>query len=186
MLNSFDLPFGQGRRFLNRSGVVDHVLGGWTVAAAQRYYTSGLFPTTVSNTLGNALYTGLKRADLTGQSIRTSVGRGDLDPVLADVRYFNAGAFALPSEFAFGNASTFYPEFRQPPIFQENLSIQKQFKLFAYRDTPLRLTYRADMFNLFNRTNFGVNLAIGNSQFGRATAPQQGPRIITMGLRLEF
>ena len=42
------------------------------------------------------------------------------------------------------------------------------------------------MFNAFNRTNFNVNATIGNPNFGRATAPQNGPRIITMGLRLEF
>jgi len=31
-----------------------------------------------------------------------------------------------------------------------------------------------------------VNGAIGNADFGKATGPQQGARIITMGGRLEF
>jgi hypothetical protein len=31
-----------------------------------------------------------------------------------------------------------------------------------------------------------VNGTIGNTNFGRVTSAQNGPRIITMGLRLEF
>ncbi|MEZ5364102.1 MAG: carboxypeptidase regulatory-like domain-containing protein [Bryobacterales bacterium] len=186
ILNSYDLPFGKGRKYMNRGGVVNAVAGGWTVAAAQRYYTSGLSPTTVSNSLSTTLFNGLKRANVTGQTIRTSYGRGDLDPADASAVYFNAGAFALAGEYEFGNAAMFYRAFRQPPIFQENLSIQKEFAVLPIGDQGLRLRYRADFFNLFNRTNFGTNMTIGNANFGRATGPQQGPRIITMGLRLEF
>ena len=59
----------------------------------------------------------------------------------------------------------------------------------ANLDTAPRqvLTYRADGFNIFNRTSFGgVNGTVGNANFGRPTAPQVGARLITMGLRLEF
>jgi hypothetical protein len=49
------------------------------------------------------------------------------------------------------------------------------------------LTYRADIYNVFNRTAFGgVNGTIGNVNFGRPTGPQVGARVITMGLRLNF
>ena len=74
--------------------------------------------------------------------------------------------------------------FRQTPVFSENISIVKTFKITG--DGRVRFVYRADIFNLFNRTNFGVNGAIGNADFGKATGPQQGARIITMGGRLEF
>jgi hypothetical protein len=74
--------------------------------------------------------------------------------------------------------------FRQPPVFQENISIVKRFNLTG--EGRVRFIYRADIFNLFNRTNFGVNGTIGNADFGRATGPQQGARFITMGGRLEF
>ena len=51
--------------------------------------------------------------------------------------------------------------------------------------TPL--TYRADIFNPFNRTDFGgINGIVGNPNFGRPTGAQLGPRNITMGLRAEF
>ena len=76
------------------------------------------------------------------------------------------------------------PPHRLPRILDERISIAKRFSL--WRDERLRFLYRADFFNLFNRTNFGVNGAIDNPDFGKATGPQSGARIITMGLRLEF
>jgi hypothetical protein len=50
----------------------------------------------------------------------------------------------------------------------------------------MRLQFNASAFNAFNRTNFGVNGIVGNPNFGRATSPQDGPRVIVMGLRLYF
>jgi len=51
----------------------------------------------------------------------------------------------------------------------------------------VRLQFRADAINAFNRTDFGgVNGTVGNVNFGRPQGVQDGPRIITMGVRLEF
>jgi hypothetical protein len=50
----------------------------------------------------------------------------------------------------------------------------------------MRLQLQANAFNVFNRTNFSVIGAVGNASFGRASSPQDGPRAITMGLRLYF
>jgi hypothetical protein len=55
----------------------------------------------------------------------------------------------------------------------------------------VRFIYRADAFNIFNRTSFGsgtsaINYTIGNANFGRVTNVGNGPRVITMGLRMEF
>ncbi|MEO8129761.1 MAG: hypothetical protein ABI822_21855, partial [Bryobacteraceae bacterium] len=73
------------------------------------------------------------------------------------------------------------------PVFEENMSIAKRLKFPLYADRMLNMTLRADAFNVFNRTNFGgINGSIGNPNFGRVTGPQNGARIITMGLRAEF
>ncbi len=186
ILNSYDLPFGRGRKWLTGGGVLDYFLGGWTVAAAQQYRSGGLLEANAPNTLGNALFSLAKRVNPTGAAIRTNVERGELDPGTSDIRYFNAGAFRFPGEFEFGVGSHFYADFRQPPLLSENLSLLKHFSFYRRGDHEVRLTYRADFFNLFNRTNFAVNGVVGNANFGRATAPQQGGRVITMGLRLEF
>ncbi len=192
ILNSFDLPIGRGKRFLNTNRRwLDALVGHWTIAAAQRYYSGNLIQVSAPNTLGaGVLFTRFKKANVTGNPIRTNVSRTALDPDNPAVRWFNSGAqspFAIPGQFQLGNAAIFYNDFRNPPIFIENVSIQKRFK-FAYAgERSIDLVYRADAFNLFNRTNFGgIVGTVGNPNFGRPTAPQQAPRIITMGLRLDF
>jgi len=52
---------------------------------------------------------------------------------------------------------------------------------------PVEFEYRADMFNPFNRTRFGgIVGTLTASNFGQITAPQLGPRIVTMGLRVNW
>ncbi len=192
ILNSYDLPIGRGKRFLNvQSRWLDLIVGHWTIAAAQRYYSGNLIKVEAPNTLGSGvLFTRFKKANVTGNPIRTGVSRTSLDPDNPSVRWFNSGdrsPFALPGQFQLGNAAIFYGDFRNPPILSENVSIQKRFKFTYAGDRSVDLVYRADAFNLFNRTCFGgVVGTVGNANFGRPTAPQLSPRIITMGLRLDF
>ncbi|MBI3695254.1 MAG: hypothetical protein HY238_10505 [Acidobacteria bacterium] len=69
----------------------------------------------------------------------------------------------------------------------ENLSIMKRMKFPVHGDRTIDLVYRADAFNLFNRTSFGgIVSTIGNPNFGRPTGPQVGARLITMGVRVDF
>lgn len=204
ILNSFDLPFGKGRKFLGSSNrAVDTAIGGWTLGFIGRYVSAGPLDIVAPNTLNaGTLFTQYKKANLTGISIRTGIDRKTLDPNNPAIRWFgcspeaiasrpgafqcaaNSTPFSIPGEFEFGKAAQFNSAFRNPPIFTENISIVKTFKITG--DGRVRFVYRADIFNLFNRTNFGVNGTIGNADFGKATGPQQGARIITMGGRLEF
>ena len=118
---------------------------------------------------------------LTGQD-RTS-----LDPNNPNSLWFNAAAFSVPGQFAFGTSSQYNSKFRQPPVLSDNIALIKQLMIWPTGDgNRLRLQFRADAFNPFNRTNFGVNGTVGNANFGRATGPQYGARIITMGVRLYF
>jgi len=192
ILNSYDLPLGRGKKFLNTENRwLDLLVGHWTVAAAQRYYNGSLIQVSAPNTLGSGvLFTRFKKANVTGNAIRTGVDRGSLDPGNTGIRWFNSGAnspFAVPGQFELGNAATYYSDFRQPPIFIENFSIQKRMKFRYAGERSIDLVYRADAFNIFNRTSFGgVVGTVGHVNFGAPTGPQQGPRVITMGLRLDF
>lgn len=204
ILNSFDLPFGRGKKFLGSSNrVMDVLVGGWNLGVINRYASGGPLDIAAPNTLNvGTLFTQYKKANLTGVAIRTGIDRTKLDPNNPSVRWFgctpeaiagrpgqfqcaaNSTPFSIPGEFEFGTAAQFISAFRQTPVFTENISIVKRFNLKG--DGRVKFIYRADIFNLFNRTNFGVNGAIGNADFGKATGPQQGARIITMGGRLEF
>jgi len=188
-LTSYDLPFGKGKRFFGDSGrAVNAVIGGWTIAGAQKYRSGNLIRlTATSDTLGTAIGAGTTKANLTGSAIQTGINRTDLDYNNASVRWFNSGTnvpFANPTTaFELGTAAFYQPEYRQPPIMTENVSIIKAFSV-AER---FNFKFRADAFNLFNRTNLQVGTGFTTaSTFGMANSVGNGPRIITMGLRLEF
>ncbi len=190
VLSTFDLPFGKGRKFLNVNNKIGSALAsGWTIASAQRYLNGTLIQlTTPGNPLGNGvLFAPQTKANIGAVPIRTGVDRTTLDPNNPTSRWFNPGAFTAAPQFTLGTAAFFHNDFRQPPLFSESVSIVKRTTLWENDRNPIVLTYRADAFNLFNRTNFGgVVGTVGNANFGRPTAVQNGSRIITMGLRFEF
>ncbi|MDQ2899596.1 MAG: TonB-dependent receptor, partial [Acidobacteriota bacterium] len=189
LLTSFELPFGRGKKFLGSSGRIANLLvGGWIVSAAQQYRSGApIEVVTPGNPLGaGELFSRVTKAVYTGHPIQTGVSRGSLDPNNPNVRWFNSGAnspFAVAAPYTLGNASLYYEDFRNPPFFNENISILKNFIITE----SVRLVYRADAINAFNRTDFGsINGTVGNVNFGRPQGVQDGPRIITMGVRLEF
>jgi len=142
---------------------------------------------TPGNPLANTLFSTATKANLGSAPISTGVNRRDLDPNNPNVRWFNTGAFTAAAPFSFGTAALYQDDFRQPSIAFENIGIAKRTILFNNERNPVELLYRADAFNLFNRTSFGgVNGTVGNANFGRPTGPQVGARAITMGLRLNF
>jgi len=191
LLNSYTLPLGKGRKFLNTDSFLTNLLvSDWTISSIQQYRSGGLILVqSPANTIGTGvLYTGFQAANVGSGSIQTGISRKDLDPNDPSARWFNTGVFTAPGQYELGNAAHYYNDFRNPPVLVDNLSLQKRMKFgVGGGDRSIDVLYRADAFNLFNRTNFGnINGTIGNANFGRATAPQQGARLITMGVRVEF
>jgi hypothetical protein len=190
LLNTYTLPFGRGQKFLNsRSFITNLLVSNWTISALQQYRSGGLILVQApANTLGTGvLFTNFKAANVGSGPIRTGIDRTSLDPNDPSTRWLNAAAFTAPGQYELGNAAHYYNDFRNPPVFIENLAIQKRMQFPVGGDRSIDLIYRADAFNLFNRTNFGgIVGAVGNSNFGRPSGPQLGPRAITMGLRVEF
>jgi len=190
LLLSYDMPFGKGKKWMSSSnGFVNAFVGGWTIASANVYRKGTLiWLTTPGNPLGNGvLFSPATKANHGTGPIRTGIDRTTLDPNNPTTRWFNAAAFTPATSYKLGSAAFYHNDFRQPAVFTENLSIVKRTTLFTNDRNPVVLTYRADGFNIFNRTNFGgVVGTIGNANFGRPTGVQVGARAITMGLRLEF
>jgi hypothetical protein len=189
VLNSYSLPFGKGRKFLGNAGrLVDALVGGWTLSDDHQYRSGNLIALNCTNTLGGGvLFTDARWCNANGGSILTGQDRTSLDPTSPSSLYFNSAAFSTPAQYAFGTSSQYNGKFRQPPVLVDNAAIVKQFNIVTKGDNNLiRLQLRADAANVFNRTNFGVIGTVGNANFGRATNPQNGPRIITMGVRIFF
>lgn len=188
-LSTYTLPFGKGQRFLNSGNrLVNAIVGGWTIADTHQYRSGGLIGLNCANTLGNGvLFTDARMCNANPGPVRTGQGRMSLDPNNPASVYFNAAAFSVPAQFAFGTSSQYNGHFRQPPVLVDNISLVKQVSIWPSRDADrMRLQFSANAFNPFNRTDFGVNGTVGNPNFGRATGPQYGPRIITMIARLYF
>ena len=190
ILSSYTLPFGKGKRFMNTSNALANLLvRDWMISTLQQYRSGGLILVQApANTLGTGvLFTQFKKANVGTGPIQTGIDRTTLDPNNSNTRWLNAAAFISPGQFELGHAAHYFSDFRNPPAFSENLSILKRMRLPLKGERSIDLVYRADAFNLFNRTNFGgIVGAVGNSNFGRPTGPQVGARLITMGLRLDF
>ncbi|MEN6601197.1 MAG: carboxypeptidase regulatory-like domain-containing protein [Bryobacteraceae bacterium] len=188
IITSYQLPFGKGKRYLSSAGrALDLVVGGWNIASTQQYRSGTLIQiSSATNQLSSTIFSPVQKATATGYAIKSGVSSGDLDPDNPNIRWFNYGAsapYVNTPAYTLGTASMFNTENRNPWWRQENISISKTFNIWE----SVRFTYRADAFNIFNRTSFGnINGTIGNANYGRATSAMNGPRVITMGVRLEF
>ena len=72
---TYDLPFGSGKAFLNRSGIVDRIVGGWTLGSIFTYETG--FPFTLTggySTFNNYGDGGLVFNGVTLSQLQHSVG----------------------------------------------------------------------------------------------------------------
>jgi len=200
LLSSYDIPVGKGRKFLaDKHKAVDLVVGGWNVGVAMKYWVPAPVYITSTNSLAGLLFTRARKAVQTNVPIRANGARDQLDPSNPSVRWFTpcqtAGAacingtapFANPaSDTAFGTAAWFHSDLRNPKVFSENLALTKRFNVINVGDNAINLRAMANFFNVFNRTRFGVNGTFASPDFGRATGPQVGARLITLGVMAEF
>ena len=65
-------------------------------------------------------------------------------------QWFNPAAYAVPAQFTFGNAGR--SSLRGPDVFEADFSFAKDFALTE----RLNMQFRAEMYNIFNRTNLAL------------------------------
>jgi Carboxypeptidase regulatory-like domain/TonB dependent receptor/TonB-dependent Receptor Plug Domain len=174
----YDLPFGHGRHFNMTNRLVDAVAGGWAVNVINTV-TSGL-PINITyspTTQGTVSPLVTPRPNLTGSSLYTS----NSDPT----RYLSLSAFSIPSfTQPFGNAGR---NIARGPYFQQlDLGLHKNFRLWSESS---RMEFRAEAFNLLNKTNFNVNsgltTSVSSSSYGIFTQTLP-PRQVQLALKLVF
>jgi hypothetical protein len=171
----YELPFGKGRKWLTH-GFANQVLGGWRVSAIQ-VYASGT-PITVTRNAPLPIFNGINRPYITTYNWE-STWSGAFDPAVD--RYLNAGAFPSQPNYLLGNATRYNPIVRNFPNLNENVSLGKTFLL----GERLRLDFRAEAFNLFNRVVFGTpNTNLSGTSFGVITTQANMPRQMQMALKL--
>ena len=171
----YELPFGQGRAFLNTGGVLNEVLGGWQTSIINTAQAGTPFNVTYNPNSAQAVspqisatYRGANEYrpnKVTGQSVTN--GTGLRAPSTGYVDYINLNAFVLPpiKDFAgnlvspFGTASR--NPGRTPPFNQLDLALNKKFS------TPvegLKIEFRTEFYNLLNHTNYYLPGSLSLSQ----------------------
>ncbi len=173
---TYELPFGPGKAFLNGGGVTGKIVGGWQFTGIHQYQAGRPIALTANNTL--PIFNGTLRPDaILGVDKQLSPA----DP-LQD-RWINPAAFAAPQGFRLGTAARAYTDLRADSYLNESFGLIKRTPLTE----KVRLTFRAEFFNAFNRTVFGApvgNVTAGN--FGRVTSQSNTPRQGQLALRIDF
>ena len=155
---TMQLPFGDGRRWLSKSGgVVNALVGGWSVAIAGRYQDG--FPLNIWQSSNNS--------GLLGSNQRPNVVSG-IDPNTAGstedrlAQWINPAAFSAAPAFTLGNAPRTSPDLRGPGQKNTDISLQK-----TQRFGGKTISVRADVLNLFDNPLFsGPITTFGTANFG--------------------
>jgi hypothetical protein len=171
---NYDLPFGKGRRWLNRGPAA--FLGGWEISGITTYQAGfTLTPGVIQNLCvcgNNAALPNVSRDPRLSGSERT------LD------RWFNVSAFSLPEQYTIGNAGRGL--IQGPGLVNFDLNAAKRFPLDAVREGS-SLEFRAEFYNLTNTPYFAdPNVIIGSGTVGRVTAVRGNPRRTQMALKFYF
>jgi len=187
---AWDLPFGRGKRFAS-GAAMDRLLGGWTITFAGQYTSGALILLNAPMTYpqwGGFLY-GRKEVNIIpGKAIRTNVNRSDLDPRNTSIRWLNTDFFSIPGTYELGNSPTYLNELRDPPVYGDSMGFIKRTRIKESANFEIR----AEFFNIFNRTNFGIGGTpprpnpVDLTRFGVPNGPRSGPRTGQIVVKLNF
>jgi len=204
----YELPMGHGKQFLNHTGPLDRVIGGWNIAGILNY-SSGL-PTQAygpcAGTAAGILFGGCNTAGDDGRlivnpGVAQTNKSGSFQP--ASTSFFNAAAFSVPSLTQFGDAARSLDHARGWGGENEDFVLEKSTRLIGENT---KIKFRAEFFNLFNRHIYqaaggeswattiqspfqaaGTPGCTGSFSCGfGAVTSASGPRTIQLGLKIEY
>ncbi|MCC6859371.1 MAG: TonB-dependent receptor [Bryobacterales bacterium] len=174
---TWELPFGQRRRFLSNAGAfANHVIGGWRLSTWNTFQS------------GFAMGFGLSKATAGAGGSRPNAAGDPTEGISGSIssrlnRYFNTAAFSQPADFTFGNLSPRLSSVRNPGMNNTNLTLSKTFQIRE----ALKLDFRASSFNLLNHPVFsGPNTTFGDASFGRIFSQANQSRQTEFVLKLVF
>ena len=172
----YELPFGPGKPLLNRGGAFGKIVGGWQLNGNTTFQSG--FPLQVTGGNGSGSFAGTQRPDWNGKN--PTLG-GPVSGRL--LKAFDTSVFSFNAPFTFGNAPRMMPSLRSPGVNNFDMSLFKNMKITE----RIKLQFRAEAFNAFNRVQFGVpNTNINSTAFGVISSQQNSPRNLQLALRLLF
>jgi hypothetical protein len=189
---TYELPFGRGKRFLNTSGVVNRLVGGWQTVGIVRWTTGT--PVVVAG-VGDptGIFAGIdqgQRPLWNGKSAKLSHPTHD--------QWFDTSVFSKLPNFTIGNAPRTIPNVRVPGLSNSDLSFFKN-NYFGPEDR-FNAQFRVEMFNAFNHARWGapdVNVndcstrdpatnGCTDGNFGKITSVRSTARQIQLAVKFIF
>jgi Carboxypeptidase regulatory-like domain/TonB dependent receptor len=180
----YDLPFGRGKMFAhNINWALDEAIGGWQISGIETWRTglaltadSGIASTTSLAADPGEIFVGPRSALQTDVHLQSD-GTVQLykNPTAA------IAAFTPPVGVEIGTRDNL----RGPHFSNFDVAVNKNFPLASER---YKLQFRAEAYNVFNHTNFGLPDPTLNGNFGQLTseAGVEPSRVMQFALRFEF
>jgi hypothetical protein len=192
VMGTYDLPFGNGKRWLHSSGPANYLFGGWVLATSMKF-TSGM-PLYFWNSTICGVPSQVQAQcipGISGNVLAQSWGSFNVNQPA-----FNASAFQSSSLFANGNYLGTGPRVssvRGSPYRDTNVSIGKKFSV----KERVNVEMRAEIFNVLNNHYFTCDgLAFGDcipfnndpssTSFGTWSGTVTQPRNIQLVGRVTF
>jgi hypothetical protein len=176
----YELPFGRGKRWMNRRGPVDWVLGGWQAGAILTLRSGMPFTPLVSTDISNT-GTSNPTGGTANQNHPNRIGNGNLPASQRSIaEWFDVSAFTVPDNYTYGNSGRdilYGPNFRNL-----DLNLGKNFAIGEGK----RLEFRAEAFNSSNTPHFGLPAANINLPTAGKITSAGAPRQIQFALKLVF
>jgi hypothetical protein len=195
---TYDLPFGNGRPLLNRSGALDRVVGGWTIGTIITLQSGtpgvlgGGYSTVNTNGVNpndaGVVFTG----GTTAAELQRSVGvykTGNpwvqtFDPKFIGSNGAANGAYLLPASAAgvWGYRPTLYG----PSWYNIDFSVNKTIPITE----RVRFQLQAEFLNATNHPTFALNLGntvgVQTLTFGQTTTGPTVARVVELRANIEF
>ncbi len=195
---SLDLPFGRGKKFLNRpqgagAKVLDNVVGGWTAAGTSTFRCGRFLQISGSDSLwwnaGQASTDVSERPVWVSRDLNPSdSGHSSLEGSAGYTPYMNRAAFrkaqARDNILEIGDVGWTLPQLRGPAFSQWDFSLMKNFGLGS-ESRYFQLRFEAQ--NLFNHMNSrNPNTDITSANFGKITNQNGNPRVAMIAAKFYF
>jgi hypothetical protein len=206
-----ELPFGQGKKLLNRGGISNVIFGNWQLGSIVTWQSGsplsitsgrGTFNRPGRSSCNDPIGCNTAFSTMSADEIQKLMGlfhgaNGNLywiDPKVIDPITGRAvGADNQTNAAGFTGQVFFNPSagqvgnlevltFDGPPQLRFDLALSKRFTYNRYR-----LELKGEAFNLFNQPSwFRGDMDINSTTFGRITSVNVGARVIQMSARFEF
>jgi hypothetical protein len=177
---TYDLPFGR-QNASGQKNWQNTAIGGWQLSGIETLVSGLPFTPQLSYNPAND---GDSR-----NPVRPSLNPNFNGPIIAGgpSQYFNPNAFVQPLANTYGNAPRNF--LQGPGLAETDFSVSKKF-LFTER---INLQFRAELFNIFNRTNFNnpnpvvftsATTVLPSATAGVITSTSTSSRQVQFGLKL--